>query len=277
MTIKIRLKCYLIIFGAWVRVELRYVIAPMTGAIKAISFDLWGTLYEGGMLAEDSAHPKRVELISEYLRNHGIYSTEDAVITICRQASKLYFDKWLEQQELFTNHDRLYWIINKFGIAINNHDLEILIRQYEDMDPSTWPKLKTGAEDLVRWVSERVPTVVISDTANMSGRMLREVLQRDQLLDVFYATFFSDEIGNPKPRADLFRAAIARLSIEPRDLLHIGDRVATDGLGASHFGAKFMYVGTREPAAEVQRVSDYVCANLSEVHSLLRSLLMAGV
>lgn len=253
------------------------MVAAMTGAIKAISFDLWGTLYEGGMLAEDSVHPKRVEVISEYLRNRGIHSTEDTVIAICRQASKLYFEKWLERQELFTNHDRLCWILARFGVTINKRDLEILVRQYEDMDSSSWPKLKAGAEDLVRWASERVSTVVISDTANMSGRVLREVLQRDRLLGVFYATFFSDEVGNPKPRADLFRAAIACLNIEPRDLLHIGDRVVTDGLGASRFGAKFMYVGTREPPAEVQRVSDYVCANLSEVHSVLRSLLIAGV
>lgn len=249
----------------------------MINTIKAVSFDLWGTLYEGGMLAEDSAHPNRVRLISEWLNDHGVQSADDIIVSICRESGKMFFDKWLERQELFTNYDRLRWILAKFGVVLNEHDAEILVRQYEDIDPVTWPTLKVGAQDLVRWTSERVPTVIISDTANMSGRMLREVLKRDGLLGIFAATFFSDEVGNPKPRSDLFQAAITFLNIKPKYILHVGDRVATDGLGASRSGIRFAYVGRRDPPAEVQQVSDYVCADLFEIHNLLRSLLTVEV
>jgi len=74
----------------------------------------------------------------------------------------------------------------------------------------------------------------------------------------------------------MLQKAVHDLHIQPENLLHIGDRVSTDGFGAKEFGAKFMYIGSRDDISEITVVSDYMCKDLTEALNLLKDLLPTG-
>jgi len=136
--------------------------------IKSVSLDFWGTLYEGGFGAENPAHPERVAILIEYLKNFGTQATEEEIVNVCKESDKVFFEKWLDLQQVFTNTQRVKFILNHFGLSIPAANLKTLVARYEEINPAEWPTLKSGARTLVEWLASRLPVVMISDTSNMS-------------------------------------------------------------------------------------------------------------
>ena len=77
-----------------------------------------------------------------------------------------------------------------------------------------------------------------------------------------------------KPRAEPFRAALARLGCEPSQLLHVGDSIGGDLRGAAAFGIPFAWVN---PAARAlpQRLEPpcHVVSGVEELPALLAQAL----
>jgi putative hydrolase of the HAD superfamily len=59
----------------------------------------------------------------------------------------------------------------------------------------------------VQSAAKRFPLGVISDTGITPGRVLRQILERNGLMDFFSVTVFSDETGVAKPQALMFQEA----------------------------------------------------------------------
>jgi FMN phosphatase YigB (HAD superfamily) len=79
-----------------------------------------------------------------------------------------------------------------------------------------------------------IPTALICDTGFTPSRVVREALRMHGLtLD---HSFFSDEVGVPKPHPRMFLAALEATGAEAAEAVHIGDLRRTDVAGARAAG-----------------------------------------
>ena len=79
-----------------------------------------------------------------------------------------------------------------------------------------------------------IPTALICDTGFTPSWVVREALRMHHLwLD---HSFFSDEVGAPKPYPPMFLAALEATGAEPAEAVHIGDLRRTDVAGARAAG-----------------------------------------
>ena len=64
-----------------------------------------------------------------------------------------------------------------------------------------------------------------------------------ELADAFDATYACERFGHLKPNPEPFRWILRDLDLPPKALLHIGDRVDTDGAGAEAAGCGVLLLG----------------------------------
>lgn len=63
------------------------------------------------------------------------------------------------------------------------------------------------------------------------------------LLDCFDAIYSGERLGYLKPSPEPFRRVLRDLDLQPESLLHIGDRPETDGAGAAAAGCRVLVLG----------------------------------
>src|SRR5437879_703153 len=99
--------------------------------------------------------------------------------------------------------------------------------------------LNAEAPEVFQRLRERSLKIgLICNTGRGPGHALRELMQREGVLDYFDATIFSDEVGYGKPDPRIFLTAAERLGLEPSDILHVGDNIENDVRGAQRAGMK---------------------------------------
>jgi putative hydrolase of the HAD superfamily len=62
----------------------------------------------------------------------------------------------------------------------------------------------------------------------------------------------ASEHGKPKPSACIFHAACARFAVPPHEVLHVGDDIAMDVLGAQHAGLRSCWINRPDASGAVQ-------------------------
>lgn len=78
------------------------------------------------------------------------------------------------------------------------------------------------------------------------------------LADAFDALVISAEIGVAKPDPRIFHAACDELGLRPEEVVHVGDKLDTDALGASRAGLQGVWLnrgGTQDPSASVPTIT----------------------
>jgi FMN phosphatase YigB (HAD superfamily) len=79
---------------------------------------------------------------------------------------------------------------------------------------------------------------IVCDVGFSGGELLRELLDREDLLSHFSGWAFSDEVGHYKPAPQIFEAALSALDAEPGRAMHVGDLRRTDVAGAAAHGMR---------------------------------------
>ncbi|MDE0886867.1 MAG: HAD family hydrolase [Myxococcota bacterium] len=101
------------------------------------------------------------------------------------------------------------------------------------------------------------------------------VLQAAELGDLMEAVLISDAVGYRKPGPEIFRATLEALAVEPRELLHVGDRLGADIEGAAALGIRTVWIDRRVEDAEAALaarpgcVPDFQISDLAELPALL--------
>lgn len=91
---------------------------------------------------------------------------------------------------------------------------------------------------------------IVCDVGFTRGALLRELLDREGLLDHFGGWAFSDEVGHYKPSPQIFEAALGALGAAPGEAMHVGDLRRTDIAGAAALGMRTArYRGMHDDAA----------------------------
>ena len=200
--------------------------------LRALTFDYWDTLYEGG------ARPERVALrrtaVGALLGAYGRALPEAQLRALYEESGHEAERWWSEEHRGYTTADRLRWILERAALT-PREGCEHLASAADAVDNALLmlpPAMLPGAWPMLRALSRRFDLAVISDTGFASGRAQDRLLEKDGARALFRATVYSMDVGHAKPRPEIFAAAQATLGIPAGEILHIGDNERTDVRGA---------------------------------------------
>jgi putative hydrolase of the HAD superfamily len=236
-------------------------------ALKAVFFDFWKTVVDFG--GDDELRrlaDLRVEGIVRLLTDAGCARAPDTVRQTMRQvdaaADKIRFGR----NEEVSSKTIVHQILAGLGVSDRDPSVEAPIwKFYTDSLLAIRLLVLPGAPDALGLLQARGYRIgLISNTSY--GEKLRAILANFNLVSFFDVLLFSDEFGIRKPRPEIFRAAIDRLSVSAREAVHIGDRVDLDVVGAKNAGFFSIYLnGNGAPYPLGYPEPDRIVHSLAEV------------
>jgi HAD superfamily hydrolase (TIGR01509 family) len=200
--------------------------------LRAVTFDYWDTLYEGGALPERVA--LRRTAVGALLGAYGRAMPDEQLRALYEASGQEAERWWREEHRGYTTDERLRWILERAAVT-PRQNCEHVTAAVDAVDNALLmlpPAMLSGAWQMLRSLSRHYRLAVISDTGFASGRAQDRLLEKDAARDFFAATIYSMDVGHAKPRPEIFAAAVRTLGIEPAEIIHIGDNERTDVRGA---------------------------------------------
>jgi len=238
-------------------------------SIKAISFDYWNTLYYDHQVMYDR-HDKRVSRLKDTLAKNGYDSQLDVEgsFKYCWE----YFDKiWKDKQKTLNARELLLVGCDWLKITLPEEDIISVSKHFEEVLLENPPVLFEGVKETIPELAKSFKLGITSDTAYTPGRVLRKLLEKDDLLKHFTAFTYSDEIGRSKPHIDAFISTLKQFGTQPEETVHVGDNEDTDISGAIDAGMKsIMFKGAIEREVSFTE-ADYVANDWGELKKILLS------
>ncbi len=246
--------------------------------IKTITFDLWDTVFidDSDELKRKTAgrltkKEERRKLVWEFANKHKNISRE-VVDTVYDAADAAFSKTWHEQFVTWSVEGRLGIIFKGLGIALPGEEMKELVRLHEEMELEFRPDFVPGVGEAIKALHEDYKLAVISDAIFSPGRVLRQILAGEGLLQYFDHFVFSDEIGHSKPRPEVFRAVWDRFQIQPREMVHIGDREHNDILGPKKLGSYAILCTASIDRDSANTQADAVFSDYKKLPSIIKSL-----
>lgn len=221
-------------------------------AIKALLIDFYGTAVE----EDDSA----VQLICEQIYDG--CQTEDDLNDILQywwnEYSALFTHAYGEGFDLKRNLmiKALESTIESYGSAVNAKQLaKEMFTLWQR--PAIYPDTKAFFE------SARVPICIVSnaDRKDIDCALTYHKLTPDLVIT-------SEDAGCYKPRSEIFLLALEQLGLAPNEVIHIGDTISTDVVGAFKAGIDVVWLNRRNKEISQHLDSTMVCSNLLDVFKL---------
>ena len=185
----------------------------MNAEIKAVTFDLGGTLIE--------PWPSVGHIYAEVAEGHGLHSAPDELNQRFRAA-------WKAKRNF--RHSRADWaalVRATFGTDACDTLFPELYERFASA--KVWRVFDDVRPALIRLKAQGVKLGIIS---NWDER-LRPLLDQLALTPFFDAIVVSHEIGFCKPAPEIFREALRILKVPAEHVLHVGDSEIEDVAGAS--------------------------------------------
>ena len=197
--------------------------------IRAVTYDCWGTLlkdrdWEGAMAIRQSALCRFLPDLSD-----------EECKELLNEAWARHDEAW-KQIETFGPGRMAAYCLEARGIE-DDESINQLTREFETASIETGVDAVEGAlEVLAALKSAGIRRGLVCDTGFTPGTVVRELLADNGLLEFLEVLCFSDEVGVPKPGAEIFDKALAELGVRPPEAIHIGDLKRTDIAGAHNVG-----------------------------------------
>ncbi len=246
--------------------------------IKVITFDLWDTVF-----IDDSDEPKRKaagrlskseerrELVWKLANKHKTVSKE-LVNSVYNTSDAAFRKAWHEQFVTWSVKGRLEITFKGLGIELPENEMDEIVKLHEEMELEFMPDFIPGVGDAIKELSKDYKLGVISDAIFSPGRVLRQILESENLLQYFDFFVFSDEIGNSKPQPIVFKATCDHFGINRNELVHIGDREHNDIAGPKKFGSHSILCTASLDRGSENSEADAKFANYSELPGILKTL-----
>ncbi len=248
------------------------------GAFKAVSFDLWDTVFD-----DDSDEPKRIarglrskreerrQLLWEALQPHGAVPL-DAVTKAFDAADEAFNKAWRLNSVTWPIAERLETALMLMDRTLPGDELDKLARAIGRMELQVLPDLIDGIDAAIKTLAKSYKLCVVSDAIVTPGPMLRALIERYHLGRYFHGYAFSDEVGRSKPHRSMFESAARQLDVAVTDMVHIGDREVNDIQGAKAIGMKAVLFTVKRPPAKGGTDADAVCADAAELPAVIEGL-----
>jgi putative hydrolase of the HAD superfamily len=237
--------------------------------IKAITFDLWNTLFENISYSE-----LRLNLLNTHLKN----KNPNISLSDLLESYNNFFSfvhprlKKLDFTHVYTK-ERITKLLDELNIGLSSIELDGLINEIESTMLENPPLLKKGVKDTLVTLNQDYKLAIISDTGITPGRIIRIVLDQYEILNFFETTIFSDEIGYYKPHSIAFKTALDYLDCAPEHSIHIGDLLETDIRGAKEYNMYTIWFKNQSQNAASNIQPDFEIDEISEVINIVKNIL----
>ena len=230
--------------------------------VEAIIFDLWQTLiFDNRELGRDRTR-LRIEGASRVLSRAGYNFTYEHLRESFRNCYRICHAKhdigedysFDEQVRIFINciEDGLLKSLDQTYIdKINYHYAEAFFDFLPPVDPD--------ALDLLNILNKEGYKIgLISNTGMTPGRLFRRYMEDLGILKFFDVLTFSDEVGLTKPSKEIFDITIEQLGV-PRDkVVHVGDHIVNDVVGAHNADVRVILVGSAQGKEAIEKPEVHV-------------------
>jgi putative hydrolase of the HAD superfamily len=135
------------------------------------------------------------------------------------------------------------------------------------------PEIDPGARPALEALAGRdIALGLVSNTMRTPGAVIRQLLERHDLLRLFRRTTFSDEVGVRKPDPEIFALTLRALSCDAAGAVHVGDDGLLDVRGARAAGMRAIQVTTAAPPPPGPTSPDAVIRALAELPAAVAAL-----
>jgi HAD superfamily hydrolase (TIGR01549 family) len=233
--------------------------------IKAVSFDFYNTLVRFWPPLEEIQQAACHELgltVQEEDITRG-YAVADVLFNRENEDRPLSKRSDKERLEFFGRYEQL--ILETSGIPVSM-----------DLAQRVWKMAMSIPKDFVPF-HDSVPVL---DQLRESGyqvgvitnlrRDLDELCQRVGLSPYLDFTVGSEEVGIEKPHPPIFMAALEKVGVSPEEVLHVGDQVRSDVMGAEGVGMKAILIDRSGYTPESEGC--LTISSLSELPKVLKDL-----
>ena len=237
--------------------------------LRAMTFDYWVTLYEGGALPERVA--LRRTAVGALLGAYGRALPAEQLRALYEESGREAERWWSEEHRGYRTDERLRWILERAAVRPRER-CEHLAAAADAVDNALLmlpPAMLAGAWQMLRSLSRQFTLAVISDTGFASGRAQDRLLQKDAARDFFAATIYSMDVGHAKPRPEIFAAAVGTLGLAPGEILHVGDNERTDVRGALAAGFRAVRLDVVQKGGPSE--AEFVARSYEELTAYLRA------
>ena len=210
----------------------------------AVAFDLWETLITDSHEAASRQERLRLDGIRAALRAAGLDPADEHL-------EAAYRHTWTRCQELYWSRDRdipsrtqithLIEHLLPAGDPLEEEILEAIEHAYVRPAIDHLPELVDGAQEILAELHGKFALGLISNTGRTPGWVLREVLQRLGVAEVFRVMVFSNEHGDCKPLASIFARLREGLDVPADQIVFVGDNLYADVWGAQQAGMRAVH------------------------------------
>lgn len=229
-------------------------------AITTVSLDVWGTLLR--------APPRLLDLLAELLARFSP-RRPDHLRGLIRDTGAAFDRQAIESGVDVPSRDKLQALIDRAGVTGLPVDrLRAHIRDHLDEAPPVLIE-PAACRDLWRLLRGRGTRVVFaSNSGFLDGQLMRAVLERLGLAEPVTATgwIFSDELRLAKPNPRFFERVAG--GADPAAVLHVGDTLAADVVGALDAGMRAVWL-TRDTPPGRRGDGAHVRASLADLAELI--------
>lgn len=194
--------------------------------IRALSFDLDDTLYPNSVViakAEVAMQQRLAQLLPVSFHNNSLYWFEQR--------------KMLAKEDIEVRHDVSRWRLLALERGLTTQGLSLCeAGEIAELAMSAFLQARTDIQlpptvrPLLVQLATRFPLVAITN-GNAD-------IQKMGIADLFQFALRAGPDGRMKPYPDLFLTAAERLQLQPQHILHIGDHVKSDVVGALNAGCQ---------------------------------------
>jgi putative hydrolase of the HAD superfamily len=227
--------------------------------IKAVTFDVGGTLARGGLNEE-----LYLSKVTSYLRQQGF----DVSLEGCSRATA----KGLEELGL-RRKDNLEMSFGEFcsrvlrdlGVTPTEELLRQILSLYFDCFKQVERK---GVRRVLAELSESYDLGVISNSMSLAPRRF---LEQHGLEKYFKVIVVSGEVGYRKPHPEIFKLALEKLGASPGEVVHVGNSPEEDVKGAKGAGMLSVLI-TPEAIEEPDAEPDLAVPSIREVPTAIEDI-----
>ena len=214
--------------------------------ITTVTFDLWQTLLLDNPELGRARAQVRLDGAQAALRKAGLEYDLDQIRDAyracyhhCQRVQELGLDlSFREQVDVFIEN-----ITPGLVDRLNEETIQEIMRVYADSIFVHPPVPHADAIDVLRGVKAMGLRIgLISNTGMTPGATFRSYLEQHEMLRYFDTLTFSDEVKLSKPSLQIFQMTLRSLEAAPEQVVHVGDHVANDVLGAKRCGIMTVWI-----------------------------------
>lgn len=203
--------------------------------LHLVTIDFWDTIVLNN-------HDWDKEILEELSLKLISFGSEHSITEIAKafKIEENHFTHALNTNSVtLSNRSRVEYVTTLLKLPLHDYQLDELIKLIDSQIQNPLPQLTKHIEKFLSDLHNLgLPICLISNTGWFSGKAISLAIACLGLDKYFSKMIFSDEFGSAKPSRDIFLSAIKSFGYLPNEVVHIGDSIKNDIVGAINAGVQ---------------------------------------